>query len=630
MAQRRTGRPPGTPAQPRKITKQKANAIRTTLAGEIQRIRLNLRKADACQLIEDNTERRLELLDVIENFRETLKFYDEEDVLLEQVKIDQPSVVSEQMFEEYQSIKRLMNQIIEIEENDDMFTHFTRRRIEMKELWGTKFPYRRIITVPMEMPRESRANNSQVVPVVEKSNDSHDVEEVQQDELDKDFKCAEPARSLIIAAGSAKNQLNLGGKTFPVYLDQNIVRVYKKFTGDTTQEIDSVQELYERLKEIHEAPADQINYTQKTLAVFLNITGLAEKAISGYRNVRDRQTYLKMWKQLFQLYGNKNAEVTRCKEAIRNASLTTTAWKDGVSFLTVLHNSAERLGQLAHNEHTTYVYVWEAVQRNMPDKIKMYCITEVKKFRKRFTNCDQWIEHNPNGNFEEFFEWYIQRTETERTMADAGIHVVQPTLSVFTTSAQQPEQKRKVENSTNNEASKPKKAKNSKNSGKTASNENRKPGSYCINCNENHKWDDCTLTIEERLAAFERDKRCKKCGNKHQGKCTSTRRCIYCRVKDDPSVGNHHGSICFKKFGVPKNRQKGNKSQNESKTTEQGSSSQQVATAAASKPEVQNPEYVNTNGGQVVEKIQQNTNTTVDRTKTYSSDSAMAGPSGTK
>jgi hypothetical protein len=75
----------------------------------------------------------------------------------------------------------------------------------------------------------------------------------------------------------------------------------------------------------------------------------------------------------------------------------------------------------------------------------------------------------------------------------------------------------------------------------------------CFICDGQHHWSSWKKTMREKMELFRKKNLCQCCGRKGHEKftCASQGRCHHCFNPKNKREGNHHTSICFKKYGAP-------------------------------------------------------------------------------
>jgi hypothetical protein len=375
-----------------------------------------------------------------------------------------------------------------------------------------------------------------------------------------EFVCNEPLRSQLLTDSRSHKKLNLGGKTLPVFINETIIQTSKRFTGLTNDQ--TIQDVWERLREIHEAPTKQLSYFQKTQSLLQCLEGPAAVAVAGYRSATSRLYYLQAWKTLFTMYGNREAEVSNIYNEIRNCSVKNSSWSEGHRALIQINSLLVRVGLLGQEyKLIAYTKAWDAIEENLHDKFKEFLLTGVQEFGTRYGGHPMsYITANAELHFHQFFSWYQVRANTENCMAGVISHSVKRSQPVNNASDSSDEEVRKDQTEHQKRDKKKRAQSGEPQKRDTESFPLRKAKSEpkmglnnpCFLCKKHdHPWTICPeLDLAKRRAVFAKESRCLKCATPgHRAReCKSDRSCFHCKRND------HHSTICQKKFDQQKRK----------------------------------------------------------------------------
>jgi hypothetical protein len=200
-----------------------------------------------------------------------------------------------------------------------------------------------------------------------------------------------------------------------------------------------------------------------------------------------------------------------------------------------LKNALQSLATHGEDTPEKYVTAWESIYMYAKGWFEKFAITKDKTYYDEHKqNIRSYYRDGPRQKLEKFYN-FIYRSEneskTERETVSYGI---------FNTKAQVVPEDRK----------RPREEDNQK-QGPPAKKSNRED--TCFICDGDHHWTNCRKTMKEKMDLFRSKKLCQRCGRQGHDKftCPSTGRCRHCYNPRNKRDGDHHTSICFKKYGAP-------------------------------------------------------------------------------
>jgi hypothetical protein len=437
-----------------------------------------------------------------------------------------------------QKIKDMRAMKLESENIDDWVAH----RQEITELFGVEMPF--------------------------EDGGWFEDESYEEQDPDAGFECDETIRYKLITAGSG-DRIELGQKSVMAYVDGNMVKPHDKFSGERDE--DSIHELFDRLEEIHLAPVQQVSYKMKIESVFKCLEGRARQDVIGFKGAATRLEYLELWRGLFRQYGVTAHDVARQLRLVNEAAPKSTDMRDMMAYMNVLNNAAVTLKRLGFPKDQIASSLWSSVKNTIPTHLAEYCRRKVRRFDEDYgSDVATWHSIDGLSKFDGFYSYILAYSITE-----ASIRPDKPVLKVAVEAPADEEKteekavcpaqvaseknKKKADESGGDEPpakkAKTEASQNPKEAGgaeRAVSRSAQKP--VCLLCKSPaHKWRRCLMTIDCRIAAFQRDGRCFKCMSQDHAteQCPNPAYCDTCKDPNDATKGRHHPALCYNVWGPP-------------------------------------------------------------------------------
>ncbi len=441
----------------------------------------------------------------------------------------------------------------------DLNEHWGAERNKLKTVWGIAFN-----------AKETRHTENEDSGSEEEDDAIEEIEELppkkkktegkmnEDAEFDKDRKLSNATRKKILAAGTGdKVEIK---KSFPAYLEANFnTKATKKFTGEDPKV--GLLEIWLYLQKIHLAPVENVSYGDKIEAVLFCLEGKAEKRVISMKHKTRRIDYLNLWRLLFIIFGDSAAEIARQEANLQNATAKSNDIVDVGDYITELNTALEILETKGEETRDKYINAWGSILAQVREWFEKFVSDHDRSYFDEFNSTarDYYLS-DPKGKFVRFRD-FIYHRESELRTSESNVK-----MGIFKAAI-------KVEREKETEASphakreekedgdrKREEERRSRKRDRSPENERRGPPAKkkepeCFICLKNHLWHECPKTIDEKEQIFKKYNLCPNCGQKGHKKseCRTRNRCFHCPENLPDYKRKHHSSICYEKYGYPKN-----------------------------------------------------------------------------